>query len=297
MTATPLRRATVTAAAATLAGLGLLTATPAHAVSDELSYTCSLFALPDGFPIEDLGTEERRLLDSAKEGELAPEELAAEIPEIIELDGLKATATFDSAIEDGARVVAGTSVELEPVSGTFTLSPEIGDALRELEIPDAVGGAFVFTSIEETGLERGVEFYFDSVTIPASGEVTLSSEDGFTEAFRAHAPGTYTYVAGDFDLFVGTEEGETAAFAGISCVLDEDQDPTIDQVVATAASTPTPTPTPTTPPAGPVRPDVVQTDVAQPTSPTWLPLAATGVGSVLVLGAASRLTRRSARRR
>ncbi|KGN40162.1 hypothetical protein [Knoellia aerolata] len=291
MPAPTLRRVAVTAATAALTGLGVVAVGPAHAASAELAYTCTLFSFEDGVEVDDLDADDRALLESAKEGDVPLAELEAEIPGLVEIPGLEATATFDSAIEDGATARAGSTVELEPVAASFTLSPEIGAELRALGITEGEAGAMLFAGIEETGLERDTEFYFDTVSIPESGPLTLSTEDGFAEDFRVNAPGTFTYVAGEVELFIAVEDEESILFAGLTCTPDEDQDLTIDQVVAAAA--PTPTPTPTAP--GPVRPDVVQTDAAQPTSPAWLPVASLGLGSILVVGAASRLRRRAPR--
>lgn len=289
MPASILRRATFAAASATIAGLGVLAASPASAVSAELDYTCTFYGFPEGLDEGELDPEERKLVDAAKEGEVPLDELAAELPEIIEIEGLAATAAFDSAIADGATTTPGSTVELEPVAGTVVLSAEIRAEVRKLGITEGFAGALLWAEIEETSAERETEFFFDEVSIPESGSLALSTEDGVAEAFRANAAGTFTYAAGDFELFIAPADEESAVFAGVGCTPNDDQDLRIDQIVAVGATTPAPT-TPE-----PVRPGVVQTDAAQPISPTWLPLAAAGVGSIVLAGAASRLAGRARR--
>jgi len=274
------------------ASASLALVAPAQAASAEIAYTCSLFALPAGVDIDDLDAEGQNLLKSAEKGEVKPDALAAEIPEFIEVEGLKATASFDSAIADGATTTAGSTVALEPLSARFTFDAAVTAELGKLGITQGEAGALLFAGIDETGAEREAEFYVESVSVPDSGAFTLESDDGFAEPFKVNAPGEFTYVAGDFSFFIATGDELTGSFAALECVADDDQDLTIDQVTATAAPT-TPT-TPTTPPSEPpVRPDVVQTDAAQP-SPSSLPLVAAGAGSVVVLGAASHLLRRRA---
>lgn len=278
MTSAALRRVCFSALAATAA----LTLTPsAQAASDDLAYTCTLFSLPTDIELEDLNSAERQLLKSVEEGDVDPGEAAEEIPEFVEIEGLKATASFDSAVEDGATVAVGSRVELEPVAGTFSFGDDVATELRKLGITDGFAGATLLAGIEETETDRETDFFFETLSVPASGGFTLTSEDGMAESFRVNAAGTFTYVAGDFGVFFGTGDEDDGAFAALDCVADEDQDLTIDQVVAKAASTPTPTPS--TP--GPVRPDVVQTDAAQPTSPSFIPAAALGFGVIAMAGA------------
>ncbi|WP_404382110.1 hypothetical protein LL946_15215 [Knoellia locipacati] len=294
MLAPNLRRASVATATMTLAGLGFLTTAPVHAASAELDFTCTLFGFPELPEGTELGAEERRMLDAAREGEASLDALADEIPEVIEIPGLKLSASFDSAIADGATTTAPSTVQLEPVKGAIVLSAEAVAEIRKLGLTEGVAGALLLAGIEETGADSETDFFFDAVSLPESGSLTLSTDDGYAEPFRANAAGTFTYVAGDMELFIASEDEESVMFAGFSCVPDEGQDLTIDQIVATGAPTTTPTPTPSAP--GPVRPDVVQTDAAQPTSPTWLPLTAAGIGSVLLFGAASQLVGRAGRR-
>ncbi|WP_156971536.1 hypothetical protein, partial [Knoellia sinensis] len=245
MPAMILRRA---GAAAVLSGLAFAATAPAHAASGELTYTCTLFGFPQGFDVESLDATERKLLDSAKGGEFSTQGLAEEIPGLVEVHGLKASAAFDSAIEDGATAAPGATVELEPVAGSFEFAPEVGAELRKLGITEGFAGAMLFAGIEETGLERETEFFFDTVSVPESDALTLTAEDGVAQSFRVNAAGTFTYTAGDFEFFIATddENPEDMTFAGLSCIPDDDQDLTIDQVDATAKPAPT-TPAPTTP--------------------------------------------------
>ncbi len=292
MPVTTLRRASVTAAAATFAGLGALAVAPAHAVSAELTYTCSAFTVSEEIDPEGLPEAAREAIERAQEGDLSGlEDLQGlegleDLP-IEEIEDLVVTAVFDSAIANGATTTPGSTVALSPLTTTITLAPETVAALTDIDLATAEAGAVLYSGIEETGAEREAYFEFEDVSV-TGGRAELKGT-GDAEAFKANAPGTFTYAGGDLDVFIGDPQGP---FTVLECTLDEGQDATIDVITAKAA----PTTPPTTPPTGPVRPDVVQTDAAQPTSPTWLPLAATGVGSVLVLGAASRLTRRSAHR-
>lgn len=289
MPVTTLRRASVTAAAAAFAGLGAFAATPAHAVSAELTYTCSAFTIPEEIDPEALPEAARDAIEKAQEGDLSQlEDLQdmeglEDLP-IDEIEDLVVTAVFDSAIPNGATTTPGSSVDLSPLSTTITLPPETVAALTDIELATAEAGAVLYAGIEETGADREAYFEFEDVTL-TGGQAELNGT-GDAEAFKANAPGTFTYAAGDLDVFIGDPDGP---FTVLECTLDEGQETAIDVITAKAAAT-------TPPPPAPVRPDVVQTDAAQATSPTWLPLAATGVGSVLVLGAASRLTRRRADR-
>lgn len=294
MTSAALRRVCFSALAATAA---LTLAPAAQAASDDIAYTCTLFSLPVDIELEDLSPDERQMLKSVEEGDVDAGEAAEEIPEFVEIEGLKATAAFDSAIEDGATAAVGSRVELEPVEATLTIGDDVADELRTLGITEGIAGAGLLARIEETDAFRETDFFFESLSVPASGGFTLTSDEGYAESFRVNAAGTFTYEAGDLGVFFGTDDEESGAFAALECAPDDDQDLSIDQVVAPGAATPTPTPTPTptTTPSAPVRPDVVQTDAAQPTSPSWLPLAAAGAGSFILVGGLT-LTRRSAAR-
>ncbi|WP_353952674.1 DUF6801 domain-containing protein [Knoellia sp. S7-12] len=289
MTSAALRRVCFTALAATAA---LTLAPSAQAASDDIAYTCTLFSLPTDIDLEDLSSDEREMLKSVEEGEVDAAEAAEDIPEFVEIEGLNATASFDSAIEDGATAAVGSRVELEPVAATLTFGDDVASELRTLGITDGIAGAGMLAGIEETEADRETEFFFEKLSVPASGGFTLTTEDGVADSIRINGAGTYTYVAGDLGVFFATGDDETGTFAALECVADDDQDLTIDQVTAKAAP-PTGTPTPT--PSGPVRPDVVQTDVAQPTSPSWLPFAAAGAGSFILVGGLT-LTRRNAAR-
>lgn len=270
------------------ASASLALVAPAQAASSELTYTCTLFSLPAGLDVGDLGAEGQQLLESAEKGEVDPGALAAEIPELVEVEGLKVTASFDSAIKDGATATVGSTVQLAPVSTTIQFPAATVAALGDLDLDVAFGGSYLYAGIDETGAERDVETEFESLEL-VDGTLTATGE-GDAEPFTLRQPGDHTFVAGDLEIIL-LDESETS-FVVLECSLDEGQDATIDVVTAKAAAT-------TAPPApapGPVRPDVVQTDAAQPASPSTLPLLAAGAGSVVVLGAASHLLRRRAAR-
>ena len=151
------------------------------------------------------------------------------------------SAWFDSAMRT-APPPAPSTVQLEPVEGAIVLSAEAVAEIRKLGLNDGVAGALLLAGIEETGADSETDFFFDAVSLPESGSLTLSTDDGFAEPFRANAAGTFTYVAGDLELFIASEDEESVMFAGLSCIPDEGQDLTIDQIVAVGATTPTPTP-------------------------------------------------------
>lgn len=332
---TLVRRVCVGTVAAGVAGLTALTlAGPASAASADLDYTCALFSIdiPGGIDPEDLEdelTEEldkgqslkeaaRQVIPQGPEGDTAPEGKAAPSvpaaptdepaasdapdaadapdddleegpwPDITPIaEDLPLSARFDTAIADGATTPVGKNVSLEPATARFTVSPELATELSALSVGEGLGGAFLYGGVVESEQEIGIEFDIDDFTL-GDGDLTLEGTSAFADDDLAvDKAGTYTYAAGDVDAFFIDEEN--LAVVGLECTLDEGQDATVDQVTAKAAPAPAPTP---------VRPDVVQTDAAQPTSPAWLPLTAAGLGSILVLGAASvTARRRSAARR
>lgn len=325
---TLVRRACVGTLATGLAALTL--AAPASAESVDLNYTCALFTvdIPGEFDPEAL---EEKLTEELDQGESLKDAAREAIPEVEKADptakaaptstdkpaadepgddeadepgddeeppfpditpiaeNLPLTARFDTAIADGATTPLGKDVSLEPASARFTLSTELTDELGALSIGTGLGGAYVYGGVVESDQPIGIEFDLDTFGL-GKGPVTLDGTSSFAdEEVAVTKAGTYTYAAGDLDFFFIDEE--TLTVAGLECTLDEGQDPTVDQVTAKAATTPT---TPTTP--APERPVVVQTDAAQPTSPSWLPLTAAGLASILVLGGATRFaTRRAAR--
>lgn len=295
MPTSTLRRASATAAAAAFAGLGVLAAAPAHAQSAELTYTCSLFVITEAIDLELLPDAAAEAITKAKEGDLSGLQdleaiaglAAADLPADL-VEGLPVTAAFDSAIADGATTAVGSTVALSPLDAAITLPPETVAALTGISLDAALAAGVLYAGIDETETDRDAFFDFDEVAVE-DGQISLLGT-GDAESFTATQAGTHSYVGGDMDVLVGDPVG---AFAVLQCTLDDGQDSTIDVITAKAAvPTPTPTPSPTQP--APVRPDVVQTDAAQPTSPTWLPLVGAGAGSILAVAGASHLLRRRA---
>lgn len=281
----------VGAAAAALTGLAVLAAAPAGAESASLDYTCSVFSLTVDLPVGELPEDILAPLEDALAGGLDTlEDLdLADLP-LDEVGDLPITAVFDSAIGDGATTTVGSTVALSPLTTTITLPPETVAALTGIDLPVATGGLLLSAGIDETGTDREALFDFEQVSL-TDGRLTLSG-GGEADSFTAQTAGDHTYVAGDLQLILlDPEDG----FAAIECTLDEGQDSAIDQITA-KAGTSAPAPTPTTTAPAPVRPVVVQTDAAQPTSPTWLPFAAAGASSIVLVGGLT-LTRRSAARR
>jgi len=296
MATSTLGRVGVTTAVA-LAGLGVFAVAPAQAQSAELDYTCSLLTLDGDIDPDQLPEEARKALELAQEGDLsgiegldAIEGLQDALP-LEEIGNLAVTAVFDSAIADDATTPVGSTVKLSPLKATVTLLPETVAALTGIDIESALAGAVLYAGIDETGKDREAFFEFDDIALD-DGRLNLSGT-GDAQSFKVRETGTHTYVAGDLEIFLADSE---STFTMLECTLDEDQDATIDQITAQAAPTTTPPPATTAPTPTPVRPSVVQTDAAQPTSPTWLPLAAVATGSILVLGAGSHLLRRRALR-
>ncbi len=279
-----------TAATAALSGLTLLAAAPASAESASLDYTCSAFIVPADVELGELSDVARRAIEKAKGGDasaLRSLKAVEEEPPFEEIPNLAVSAVFDSVIADDAVVPVGSTVKLSPLTTTISFpAATVTAGLADIDLPVAQVAAFLYSRVDELNQEREAlfefkEFAFDNGKFSATGT-------GEADPFTAAKAGAYTYAAGDLEVYVGDPEGPFAVF---ECTLDDDQDAAIDQVTAKAASTSTPTP------SGPVRPDVVQTDAAQPTSPSWIPLAAAGVGSILVLGAASQVARRRGTRR
>ncbi|PRY59296.1 hypothetical protein BCF74_11033 [Knoellia remsis] len=199
---------------------------------------------------------------------------------------LPITAVFDSAIADGATAPANSEVTLDPVTAKIFLTPQINDQIPDAVFPVAIGGLDLYGGVPETDQEINAAIDFDSFGEDGGG-VIVSGKGEADEALEVGGPGTYSYEAGDLTLYAINEDDNLAI--GIDCALNDGQDATIDtvRVVGAAGSG-----------SGPVRPVVVQTDAAQPTTPSALPYAAVAFGATLVIGGAAGMARRrSAARR
>lgn len=267
MSAKTLSRAGVAAAA--LSGFALLAAAPAQATTGELAYECLYGTIK--VPI---------------------------------------TAQFDSAIEDGADVPAG-DVSVNPVSGKVTIAEAQVNLIKFLGAKTLAGKGTLDSGVAETEQAVPVDFAFPATDVPASGAMSIDVTGEAADPIDASEPGEYGFYAGDVELTLTTDKGTNLA---LKCTLDaetSDDDALIDWFTAveddkptepteTPEPTGTPEPTPSTtapsPSTSPERPEVVQTDAAQPTSPAWLPMTAMGAGAVL-LGGGFVATRRSASRR
>ncbi|KGN33992.1 hypothetical protein N802_09170 [Knoellia sinensis KCTC 19936] len=250
-------------AAAAMSGLALLAAAPAHAETGTLSYVCDYVGIK--IPI---------------------------------------TASFDSAIEDGATLPTG-DVDVNPLTGKVNIAEAQVGLIKFLGATSIAGTGVLDSGVAETGQPVPVDFSFPATTVPASGGMTIPVTGSAEDAIDASEEGAYGFFAGDADLELTTNSGQKLA---LSCTLAEDtteeaalidgfdaEKPKPSPTPTPTTSTPAPTtPAPTTSPS-PVRPEIVQTDAAQPTSPTWLPFAGLGAGAVL-LGGGLVVTRRSAAR-
>lgn len=224
-----------------------LSAAPASAASADLQYTCE-WSVDDG----DGG-------GPAGEGD-------------------PATAGWDSGIADDLVVPVGTSVPLDPYTGTITLPEPFVEALRAQDRTELAGGGLQLTVIEESDEPFVIELTFESTPVPAEGPMTVEVEGIDEEEIEATEPGTYTLLASDFFLFSGDDEN-----TGMGCELTDEGDATIDAFEAVEEE-PTETVAPTvTVTATPVRPALVQTDVAEGTP------AGNAGGLVLAGGAAAML--------
>ncbi len=260
-----------TALACTLAVCGAavavgLSAAPASAASADLEYTCE-WGVSDGDGGGPTG------------------------------EGDAASASWDSGIEDGLIVPVGTSVPLDPYSGTITLPAEFVDALRAQDRTELTGGGVHFTVIEESDEPFFVEFSFETTPIPADGPMVVEVEGIDEDEINATEPGTYTLLAQDFFLFSGDDNDET----GMGCEMTDEGDPTIDAFEAVGEE-PTEEPTETVAPtvtvtATPVRPALVQTDVAEGTPAGNAGGLALAGGAAAMLALAGRLAVRRAPRR
>ncbi|QIM22832.1 hypothetical protein G7075_19665 [Phycicoccus sp. HDW14] len=204
------------------------------------------------------------------------------------------TASWDTAVADDLVVDTGTSVEIAPYSGTITLPDAFVAALRTSGRTRLAGGTLLATGIAETDEPQQLELGYGPVPIPAEGPVVLDV-DGIDEAvIQADDPGTYTLLADSFYVFV-----EEDVNVGLRCTFDGEGDPVVDRFRAVGDPV-TEEPTDTTAPtavASPVRPALVQTDVAEgtPGGSTGGPLLA--AGAAVLLGLAGRRALRRAPRR
>lgn len=204
------------------------------------------------------------------------------------------TASWDTAITDGLVVDTGSSVEVAPYGGTITLPDAFVDALRTSERTRLAGGSLLTTVIGETEEPEQLELVFEPTRVPAEGPMVLEA-DGIDEAvIRADDPGTYTLLADSFYVFVEEDDD-----VGLRCTFDGEGDPVVDRFQAVGdpvTEEPTATARPTSV-ASPVRPTLVQTDVAEgtPDGSAGGPLLA--AGAAVLLGWAGRRALRRAPRR
>ncbi|WP_377640299.1 DUF6801 domain-containing protein [Oryzobacter terrae] len=199
------------------------------------------------------------------------------------------TARFDTAIGSAVVVTTGTSVPLDPFTGSIGLPEDFLQMIRDAQIEQIEGGGVTFMIVDESGEEVVVEMVFPSTPVPATGPLVLELTGEDVPAVTAEE-GTNTLLAGD--VIVGF--GEETYSGGMFCELVDEGDTAVDSFVAEGvAASPTVTASPTT---SPVRPVVVQTDFADDRSrrDTLLAGAGLAVAGAVVLG---RGGRRAAARR
>lgn len=266
MPALKFRRAGVAAVAMT--GLAFLATTPAQAATSALPYDCAV----------------------------------AEFPGV----NIPITSTFDSALDDG-EIVAPGDVVLNPVAGQVVIAEAEVGLLRWLNITSLEGSGTLQAGIDETGQDLPVNFSVGRTPVPAAGAMSITFNGSTAGPATVEDEGQYGFVAGDADIALTTDSGSKLTLA---CTLNDGDDaPEFDDLIdffEVQADEPSPTPTPTTTPSAPtatpspttapspVRPDVVQTDAAQPTSPSWVPFA--GLAGSIALGGGLLVARRSAAR-
>lgn len=229
------------------AALGLA-AVPAQAASGSVGYTCSIVSF-----------------HSEPEGPT---------------DGFAMTAKFDSAIEDGVKVPVGTTVRLSQVPGQFTFSAPLVAAMRDLGVPAGMADA-TMDSYFMQGLEKSPTTYTEMEFDFSGGAATIHGP-GKAAAYTVRTEGAHTFAAGKVAFKLSHRDG--FALGTITCEVAEGEEPAIDAVFGVAAA-PTPTPTVTT--GGPLRPEVVQTDAAQPSNDAGMPSALVAGAALLALSGAA----------
>jgi uncharacterized protein DUF6801 len=209
--------------------------------------------------------------------------------------GDPATASWDSGIADDLEVPVGTSVDLDPYSGTVTLPDAFVAELRAQDRTELSGGGLQLTVVEETEEPIVIDLAFETTPVPADGPMVLELEGVDADPIEATEPGTYTLLASDF--IIGSDLDENL---GLLCEMTDEGDATIDAFEAVGEPTETPTATvaPTvTVTATPVRPALVQTDVAEGTPSGGTGGLALAGGAAALLAVAGRLAVRRAPRR
>lgn len=242
---------------------------PAQAKSGDMSYQCAIVPLHGNYNSEGTYTGPGEPLS----------------------DPQPMTARFDSPLEDGAKVRVGTELQIAPVKGSYTLSPALVKDLLDYAGDTPARGT---ASVAMTGMLDNARLNIDlawedmpyalAAGSPATLTGTGAPSEGDPTSFEVRE-GAHEFRADD--LFVALRLGDDLS-AYLACTPQRGTSTLIDRITGVAATS-------TTAPA-PARPSVVQTDAAQPTSPSWVPLAA-GAGSILVLGAASVTARRRAAHR
>ena len=255
-----LPRATVRVAL--VAGLALLAAggaaSAAQAASGDLTYTCDVSLGPG-----------------------APTELTTPL-----------TVRLDFPVPDDGTYTApvGSTLVLNPMTGTVVLPEPVVDLLRDQSIAEVDGYGRMQAEITAAPADTltPIDLALPAPAVPAEGPLTMP--------LRNDDPGIATNVRKGENVLVAplilltlspSDNGDVEGVA-LECTLVEEGDIAIDRLTGTVAPTATPTPTPTAVPSTtPVRPAVVQTDFAEDDGSSALPFALGGAvlamaGGVLV---------------
>lgn len=261
-----------TVRAALVAGVALLaaggTASAAQAASGDLSYTCDVRIGPG-----------------------APTEFTTTL-----------TARLDFPVPDDGTYAApvGSTLVLNPMTGTVLLPEQVVDLLRDQSVAEVVGSGRLHAEITAAPADTitPIDLALPATAVPEQGPLTMplrNDDPGIATNVRQ---GENVLVAPRIFITLSPSDNGVAEGVALECTLVEGGDIAIDRLTgtvtpsATASADPSPT-------ATPVRPVVVQTDFAGDDGSSGLPVVVVGAvlamaGGVLVVrrGRAPSATRR-----
>lgn len=206
---------------------------------------------------------------------------------------VEAVSRFDSSIEEDGPLETGVPVDNQQWSGSVTFPTELTTALADAGIDSLRGDGLLDLFLDGHKAESDVELTLRG-EVPDEPLPTVLQVVGLFGLEDSGAPGTHALQAGDFTADL---EDDGATRETLHCTLVDEGDATVDSyVVAAATATPSPSGTPLQ--TSPVRPALVQTDVAQDSSTPWVwrltagALLLVAVGTVVLRSGGRRLTGR-----